>query len=556
MRNRISATLSVLVVTAGLAALPDVFAPPSATAGTGTFAPAASSADAEERASRTVRGSNDLNIMLDGSVAQQAVGLRLPAVAIPRSSAVTSARLQFTAVGTSSGAASFTIHGQASSSAAPFTTEDNDITARRRTTSKVSWTPPAWNTPGERGAAQRTPNLASIVQEIVNRDSWNSNDPMAFIITGNGRRTAEAWDRSTNGHWTLSVEWTSPTTPTTTTTTPTTTTPTTTTPVTTTPVTTTTPVSSPTPSPVPTPVPDPALIPYSADSYHKSVVAGAPVDAVQTQQFHAFMASHPEQAGTKYPVIKGVDGNKWGTPYAQGRSGDPVWRVRTIAGNNNSKNAILQTQGFRAPEWLGTAFTGTSDSPVAIMDVASGFTVFLTKASLVGDHLIDVESAGITWHSSNGLDYRSPRSNDARNFTSRGRISDAMVIRKDLVSRAIAHDTDLGHVLQLFIVESSTAAGYTHPMVGTESDKFGWGAEGQRLAIRADIDLTTRGLSPAGLAIARTLQRHGMYIGDNAGGASSLKAEQDSAARPVWGGLLRADSLAGITWSDFVVLQS
>ena len=299
---------------------------------------------------------------------------------------------------------------------------------------------------------------------------------------------------------------------------------------------------------------DPPLVPYSPDSYYRSVVRGLPVDGIQTQLFHTFMAAHPDQRDTAYPLIRGVDGNNWGTPYAEGRATDPVWKVRTIAGNDDVRNAILQTQGFRAPDWLGTAITGTSDSPVAVLDTTSGFTVFLTKAALVGDHLIDVMSAGITWHTSNGLDYRNPLSNDARNFTSRGRLSDAMVIRKDLVAQAVANNTDLGHVLHFFIVESSTAAGYTHPMVGTESGKLGWGAEGQRLAIRADIDLTSRGLSPAGLALARTLQRHGMYVGDNAGGASSLKAEQDSAARPVWGGLLHADSLAGITWSDFVVL--
>lgn len=297
------------------------------------------------------------------------------------------------------------------------------------------------------------------------------------------------------------------------------------------------------------------LVPYSPDSYYRSLVGGLPVDPVQTQLFHTFMAVHPDQRDTSYPVIRGVDGNKWGTPYAEGRATDPLWKVRTIRGTGDVTNAMLQTQGFRAPEWLGTAVTGTSDSPLAVLDTASGFTVFLTKVALVGDHLVDVESAGITWHTSNGLDHRNPLSDDARNFTSRGRIADALVIRKDLVAPAIAGNTDLGHVLHFFIAESSTAAGYAHPMVGTESGTVGWGAEGQRLAIRADIDLTARGLSPAGLAIARTLQRRGMYVGDNAGGASSLKAEQDSAARPVWGDLLHADSLAGITWSDFVVLR-
>ena len=55
--------------------------------------------------------------------------------------------------------------------------------------------------------------------------------------------------------------------------------------------------------------------------------------------------------------------------------------------------------------------------------------------------------------------------------------------------------------------------------------------------------------------IARTLQRHGCYIGDNAGSASALKAQQENAARPLWRRTPRQDSLRGITWDDFVVLK-
>ena len=91
-------------------------------------------------------------------------------------------------------------------------------------------------------------------------------------------------------------------------------------------------------------------------------------------------------------------------------------------------------------------------------------------------------------------------------------------------------------------------------MVGEESDKSGFGAEGERLAIDPSIDLTRRGLSPQGLVIARTLQRYGCYIGDNSGSSSALKAQQENAARPLWRRTLRADSLRRITWDDFVVL--
>jgi hypothetical protein len=173
----------------------------------------------------------------------------------------------------------------------------------------------------------------------------------------------------------------------------------------------------------------------------------------------------------------------------------------------------------------------------------------------VGPRTISVQSAGITYHSSNGLHRKDPLSNDRRNLTSRGRISDAMVIRADLVDHGIANNTDLGHVLHLFLVETSSADGYRHPMVQCESGRLGFGAEGERVAIDPAVDLSERGLSPAGLVVARTLQRFGCYFGDNAGRESALKAEQETSTHPVWNGRLGQDSLAGLRWDDFVVLQ-
>jgi hypothetical protein len=130
-----------------------------------------------------------------------------------------------------------------------------------------------------------------------------------------------------------------------------------------------------------------------------------------------------------------------------------------------------------------------------------------------------------------------------------------MVIRKDLVRYGVDNDTDLGHVLHLFLVETNSRDGFCHPMIGEESDKSGFGAEGERLANDPGIDLTKRGLSPEGLVIARTLQRRGCYIGDNSGSASALKAQQENSDRALWHSRLKADSLHGSTWDDFVVLR-
>ena len=99
-------------------------------------------------------------------------------------------------------------------------------------------------------------------------------------------------------------------------------------------------------------------------------------------------------------------------------------------------------------------------------------------SSTVAPRTISVQSAGITYHSSNGLHRNDPLSNDKRNFTSRGRISEAMVIRRDLVDHGIAYNTDLGHVLHMFLVETRSSDGFRHPMVACEGGKNGFGAEG------------------------------------------------------------------------------
>jgi hypothetical protein len=293
-------------------------------------------------------------------------------------------------------------------------------------------------------------------------------------------------------------------------------------------------------------------LPYSVDSYFRSTVEGELVDSARTRSFRSFMGSHPDQQGTPYPLIRGVGGNRWGTAYAEGRAGDPVWR---LVGRVPAEVAFLSSTGFHAPDSFGSTLTRTSDSPFVVLDRAHGMSVWAAKAQLVGDRVISVGSAGAFMHDSNGLDRRNPLSDSSVNFRSRGAIPDAMVIRPDRMAWAIENGADLGHVLHLFIAESDSSAGHVYPMVGHESGKSGWGAQGQRLAVSADVDLTRRDCSPAALVLARTLQRHGAYVGDNSGSETGLKAAQDT-GRAVWGDSLHARELAGcITWDDFVAVR-
>lgn len=294
--------------------------------------------------------------------------------------------------------------------------------------------------------------------------------------------------------------------------------------------------------------------PYAPGSYFTSDVRGAAINVTRTAAFRAFMKTHPDQKSTAYPVIRGVGGNKWGMPYAVGTASDPVWKLS--GGSLPAACADLRTAGFRAPAWLGETFTGTSDSPMVVYDEVTGQTVWAAGVSKgVGYTVNCTRAAGRFMHGTNGLDRRNPASNGPKNERSRGAIPDAMVIRRDLVDRGIAAGTGLGHVLHCFFVETLTADRFKSPMVGTESSKNGWGAEGERLRIRPDLDLSTRITNPVGLVIARTLQESGMYLGDNSGSLTALKAEQVTATRNPWTGLsISATCLKGITWDDFEVV--
>jgi len=149
--------------------------------------------DAEERASGSMYlDSSDLELVYDGS--NQTVGMRFNGLNIPQGTTITNAYVQFQVDETNSEAASLTIQGENIDNALTFTSSGGNISSRARTTAGVSWSPVPWTTKGEAGPDQQTPNLASVIQEIVNRSDWLGGNSLVIIITGTGERVAEAYE--------------------------------------------------------------------------------------------------------------------------------------------------------------------------------------------------------------------------------------------------------------------------------------------------------------------------------------------------------------------------
>ncbi|MBA2730492.1 MAG: Ig-like domain-containing protein [Euzebyaceae bacterium] len=172
---------------------------------------AASADDAEERSNgRIWPVQTNLDFMTDvtatGSDQQRAVGLRFTGVGVPRGATITAANVQFQANKATSVATSLTITGHASDNATPFTTTKYEITTRPRTGASVAWNPPAWQRKGDRGADQRTPSVAPVLQELIARPGWVPGNAVSLIVEGTGERVVESFDGGAHSP-TLHIEY-------------------------------------------------------------------------------------------------------------------------------------------------------------------------------------------------------------------------------------------------------------------------------------------------------------------------------------------------------------
>ncbi len=155
--------------------------------------------------------SSDLELVSDedfiGGV--QTIGLRFNTTNVPQGVTIESAYLQFTVDEVSKGASDMTIYGEMIDDAQPFTEARFDISGRQSTVANVKWTPGDWNSVGASGDRQRSPNLAAIVQEVVNRAGFKASNAIAFFVKGMGTRTAESYDGLPEGAPELCITYSS-----------------------------------------------------------------------------------------------------------------------------------------------------------------------------------------------------------------------------------------------------------------------------------------------------------------------------------------------------------
>ena len=123
----------------------------------------------------------------------QWVGLRFDGIEIPQGASIIDAYIQFTADEDQSGSCNLIVRGEDVDDASEFSGGDYNLSSRDMTTAQVAWAVSGWTSESS-SVNERTPNLSIIVEEITSRVGWSNGNALAFLIEGNGTRSAYSRD--------------------------------------------------------------------------------------------------------------------------------------------------------------------------------------------------------------------------------------------------------------------------------------------------------------------------------------------------------------------------
>jgi hypothetical protein len=137
--------------------------------------------------------------------ANSTVGLRFQKLSVPPGATITSARIQFTGAETSDQSTTLQIRMVDSPNAAPFGPAV-DLGTLLLIAGQVDWAPGPWIA-DEASNNELTPELWSLLQAIVSNNQYTPDSAVAFIITGQGGRTARAFESNSPQPAYLTVEY-------------------------------------------------------------------------------------------------------------------------------------------------------------------------------------------------------------------------------------------------------------------------------------------------------------------------------------------------------------
>ena len=153
--------------------------------------------DAEQDSNGRVKlVSTDLELTEDEGNAQW-VGLQYHNLQLFPGETIANAYIEFTVneVSKSEKTDQLSIHLEQSPTPQPFTKRHNNLSERSLIGKHTEWTPKEWKKVNDCGSAQHTPNIAQLLQELVNHPDWQLGSSVSILINGEGKRVAHSYDK-------------------------------------------------------------------------------------------------------------------------------------------------------------------------------------------------------------------------------------------------------------------------------------------------------------------------------------------------------------------------
>lgn len=142
----------------------------------------ASTDDCTATATAIFLTANDLEVGKNGSDVASNAGFRWLGVSVPSGATIESAYIKFTSNRANFGTVNTELEGEAADNPITFSTLV-DYNGRSRTVEKVSWpNVGSWSD----GVQYDTPDLSSIIQEIINRPGWASGNALVLFWNDDG----------------------------------------------------------------------------------------------------------------------------------------------------------------------------------------------------------------------------------------------------------------------------------------------------------------------------------------------------------------------------------
>ena len=144
-------------------------------------------------------GSSDLELGTEVAGAPQLIGMIFRDVQIPVGATILNAYVQFHVDDDNDDSITNTIFGALEANIdSSFKEELFNISSHPKTVDTVAWTPPPWLNIHEEGPDQRTPDISSIITEIISLDGWAAGNSLMIMVTNptlvKEHREAESFD--------------------------------------------------------------------------------------------------------------------------------------------------------------------------------------------------------------------------------------------------------------------------------------------------------------------------------------------------------------------------